>query len=273
MEDDELIPANTPGQPAPPEKRGGFMASLGAGWRRFWAWPWKAKGPVIAVAAIVLFGIIGAASGSGDDDSPAPAAPDATSPAAATTASTTSPARATTAAPTATATPVPPTATPVPPTPTPTQVDPAIALEAFKVVFWTSYEELFTVTLPPAIEGDFYWIDSVDRVDYDIEANHLRINATISFESVYLRDRQEWLDDTWMFYREYSRTVWDGVIKGFETSGTAGIAPDWPVWTPSVELYGNSGRLTIRCPGSLIFQVRQRLATQDDYQSSCTSVP
>lgn len=44
------------------------MANAKALWAKFWSWPWKAKGPVIAVASLFLLSIIGAASGGGAEE-------------------------------------------------------------------------------------------------------------------------------------------------------------------------------------------------------------
>lgn len=101
----------------------------------------------------------------------------------------------------------------------------------------------------------------------------MTIEATISFESVYQRDPQEWRDDTWTLYREFAREVWNAVVTGFEGSDSGGLSPDWALWTPDVVLNGNVGRLAVSCPGSTIDAIRLRQTTQLEFQEECTFTP
>lgn len=177
------------------------------------------------------------------------------------------------ATPTEAPTPEPtPSPTPTPePTPEPT-LDPDTSYTLFKTAFQRTALELFKTDVAEALEQDFYWIDSVDRVTYDPKANLIRFDATIDFESIYRDDPTEWRKDTWELFREYSRSVWAPYMEGLgDIDGLANS--DWPRWTPSVRLHGNGGRLVVQCPGSFIHAVTERAATQSEYAKDCKSRP
>ena len=161
------------------------------------------------------------------------------------------------------------------PSPSPAETEaPTVNPEAAFIVWKDSFggtSDDFTTLLADVIEESFYWVDSVDRATYDKEANLLVIDATIAFESVYTGDPQEWRDRTWSLYSGYAREIWDISIEGFEASSD--YAADWARWTPGMLLNGNVGRLTVSCPGDLIYRVQQRDATQAEFQTECAFTP
>jgi len=158
------------------------------------------------------------------------------------------------------------------PTLEPTPVDSAAAFAAFKTAFEDVYLDIFTTTGAEAFETDYYWVDRIDRATYDKETHRLVYEATIDYEEVYLNDPQEWRSDTWALYRDFARGPWDAVVTSTEDA-ELGIEPDWPLWTPAVVLNGNVARLTVDCPGDLIYRVQQREATQAEFEDECTFTP
>ncbi len=81
---------------------------------------------------------------------------------------------------------------------------------------------------------------------------------------------QEWRDDTWDLFRSYSRDVWAALVEGYDGADPV-VEADWPLWTPTLTLNGNAGRLTVECPGSLIVDVMMRAATQQNYRTNVCS--
>ena len=162
----------------------------------------------------------------------------------------------------------PPQSTPEPKEREAVDMDPETALMAWQAIWWgLTFGEALQETMPSAMESDFYWIDSVDRLDFDTDSNTVIVDATIKFAGVYSRNRQDWVDDTWSFYRTWSRVVWAGIMEqGDEVEEYA----DWATWTPALALNGNGGRLTAECPGHLILEVSERRASQADYEEVCS---
>ena len=184
------------------------------------------------------------------------------------TASALTPAPAVTPTPSATPTASPtvaPTATPTP-EPTGAPLSPDAMLELWKSAFAANQDYMKT-DVADAIEADFFWIDSIDRTTYDPERHLLRWDASIDYESVYRNDLAEWKADTWELYRAFARDIWGPFTEGFGED--SGMDPDWPTWTPRVRLDGNDGRLTVDCPGSLIYAITLREATQAEFNKQC----
>lgn len=126
--------------------------------------------------------------------------------------------------------------------------------------------------LAEAIEDDFFWVESVDRLKFDPDAAELRIDATVAFAGVYERDRSEWLSDTWELYVILARDLWGAFTEAWDDSDELTCRSDWAAWTPRFILSGNGGALSISCPGSMIYGISQRDATQTDYASECQIV-
>ena len=178
---------------------------------------------------------------------------------------------------------VPPTATPAPtptkrptlppatPTPEPTEVDPDVAYFVWTTAFGDTWDEL-SGDVADALETDYYWIDSIDQTRYDAATNRIVIEATVLFESVYAYDREEWQTDTWDLYQDWSRDVWNPFVDAFDggMDEEVNFTPDWPRWTPTLVFRANAGRLRTECPGSLIYAVSQRNASQSDFLDECT---
>lgn len=142
---------------------------------------------------------------------------------------------------------------------------------AWLAVLNQNYLPLYQTDLADAIETSYYWIDSVDKVSFDATQNEFTFDATILFASVYENDLQEWQDDTWDFFRDYAKDIWIPLMEGVNDAWTKDLGtPEWRQWTSSVLLDGNAGRLTVECPGSLIFDLTGRAATQADFQEICT---
>lgn len=160
------------------------------------------------------------------------------------------------------------------PTPTAAPVDPDLAFQVFQEVFAADDADLLTA-LADAIEVDFYWIDSVDRIDYDIASHTVLMEATVLFETIYANDPQEWRNDTWTLFRDVARDFWGPFTEGFEDSAgdVLGAQADWPRFIPTMELNGNAGRLRVSCPGSLTYAIIQRQATQTEFEAECTITP
>lgn len=155
----------------------------------------------------------------------------------------------------------------------PAAVDPELAFSVWKGVFADNAVDIFRDS-SDAIEADFYWIDSVDRVNYDDPAHRLTLDITVGFESVYLNDPQEWRNDTWTLYRDLARHIWTPFIEGAEEGdGIPGVTYDWPRFIPAVLFNANGGRLAVECPGSLTYDIVQRQATQTEFESQCTFTP
>jgi hypothetical protein len=162
---------------------------------------------------------------------------------------------------------VEPTTEPVPTTEL--TLAPEVVFGVFKDAFEAAFPGLSEI-IAPAIESDFYWIPSVDKMTYDKAKNSISVYATIDFESVYLSDPNEWHSDVWDLYQSWSRNVWTSYMDGL---GGGSFDPDWPSWTPALILNGNAARLTASCPGSVIYGISQRSVTQADFLKGCAFKP
>lgn len=152
-------------------------------------------------------------------------------------------------------------------TPAPTAtISPETYSAFFAAFFWSAYEEYFTTNFPDALESIF-WLDTVDRVSFDEPTNTIRVDATVLFESIYLRDPQEWRDDTWELFRLYGRSSW-GTMVEVNSDDLPGV--DWSLISPALAFYGNAGRLTAHCPGTVLHGIYERQVTQTDFESQCT---
>lgn len=171
-------------------------------------------------------------------------------------------------APRATSTPTRATTPQATPEPTPEPLDPAVVFDVFKQIFWTNFEDLYKNDVADAIEDDYVFVESVDRVAYDEAEHTITYTVTSRYESIYARDHDEWYADTWDFMRDYARDFWSAAKEGLgdEISGTT---IDWSTFTPALTVAGNKGRLLVSCPGALIDQVGEREADQADFEKEC----
>lgn len=120
------------------------------------------------------------------------------------------------------------------------------------------------------MEDSFYWINSVDRFNYDTDTNVLTFDITVDFEGVYGRNFDEWSADTWDFFTQFGRDIWGSVVEGLEGELPNALGdPDWTTWAPGITLNANTGRLSVECPGSVIDGIRLRQVSQADYEDQC----
>jgi hypothetical protein len=221
-------------------------------WTRWW---------MIVIYTIVGLVVLGSLVGGDEDGEPVAAQSTTTTQGESTETTTVAPSTTTTLPPTTTTT--------VPSTTTTTE---PLSAEATLILWKSIFERTFMETMSgqtaDALEDSFYWLDSVDRVSYDFDANKLIYEVTVDFESVYERDFQEWSDDTWDLYVQYGRDLFGAMVEGLE--GNDDIpTPDWPTWMPGLSLIANSGRLSVECPGNVMDGIRVRQIVQSDYEALC----
>jgi hypothetical protein len=150
----------------------------------------------------------------------------------------------------------------------PAEVDPDVAFGIFKGAFWDNFEELYTNDIADAIESDYVFVDSVDRVRYDADKHRISFTITSDYELLYANDHEEWRSDTWDFFRDYAREIWGGTKDGMGDE-MAGVPIPWEEWTPSIRIVGNDDRLLVECPGSLINRISDRDGDQSDFADEC----
>lgn len=91
-------------------------------------------------------------------------------------------------------------------------------------VWTTTFEDAFagwSDLLADAVEADYDWIESVDRVGYDATANRIVLIVTVPTEEALIADGDAWRSTSWPVFRDVGEVVWAGLVDEATADGGA----------------------------------------------------